>query len=270
VHIIDGVLVPSWVFNTLTDRVVADSDLSTLLTLVGLAGLDLSTPGEFTLLAPTNDAFAKLPADVVQFSTSPEGTEELINILTYHVLIGIFTSGELEGGAELASVQGSDVVVTLDPVKFNQAVVVAVDILASNGVLHKIDDVLSPPQKLIVEFVATNPDLQALTAAVVRAGLVDALSGPGPFTLFVPTDESFRALPADLMELLFSNDEFIHHLQNLLLFHVLSGELFAIDLFDGRRLEWRNADSHVPSYCRKRKQGHFSRQRRVEWCCAHH
>jgi uncharacterized surface protein with fasciclin (FAS1) repeats len=60
VHIIDGVLVPSWVFNTLTDRVVSDSDLSTLVALVGLAEIDLSIPGEFTLLAPTNAAFASL------------------------------------------------------------------------------------------------------------------------------------------------------------------------------------------------------------------
>jgi transforming growth factor-beta-induced protein len=84
-----------------------------------------------------------------------------------------------------------------------------------------------------VEFVATNPDLQGLTAAVVRAGLVDALAGPGPFTLFAPSEDAFRAVPADLLELIFSNDEFIPHLRNLLLYHLLSSEFFAIDLFDG-------------------------------------
>lgn len=233
VHLIGGVLAPSWVLNTLTDRVVSDSDLSTLLALVGIAEINLSVPGEFTLLAPTNDAFAKLPADVVEFLTSPEGKADLVNILAYHIFLGIYTSGELKEGAELPSLQGSDVVVTLNPVMFNQAGVVEVDILALNGVLHKIDDVLSPPQKSTVEFVATNPDLQALTAAVVRAGLVEALAAPGPFTLFAPSDDAFIAVPADLLELLFSNDEFIPHLRNLLLFHLLSGEFFAADLFDG-------------------------------------
>jgi transforming growth factor-beta-induced protein len=242
VHIIDGVLAPSWVFNSITDRVIADTDLSTLLALVGLAGISIPDPGEFTLLAPTNDAFAKLPGDAVAFLTSPEGQKDLINILTYHVLVGIYTSGELEDGAKLPSAQGSDVVVSLNTVKFNQAGVVAVDILASNGVIHKIDDVLSPPLPNIVEIVATNPELTALTAAVVRAGLLEALAGPGPFTLFAPNNGAFAAVPAELVELLFTNDEFIPHLQNLLLYHVLAGEFFAIDLEDNLIAEALNGE----------------------------
>jgi uncharacterized surface protein with fasciclin (FAS1) repeats len=67
----------------------------------------------------------------------------------------------------------------------------------------------------------------------VRAGLADALSGPGPLTLFAPNDEAFGTVPDFLLELLLTNDEFIPHLQDLLLYDLLAGEVFAIDLFDG-------------------------------------
>lgn len=212
VHIIEGVLAPSWVFNTIVDRLVGDKDLSILLALIGLAEIEIPSPDAFTLLAPTNSAFAKLPGETIDFLLSPEGKETLIDILLYHVLVGIYTSSELEDSSELPTLQGSFVNVALDPVMFNQAGVVQVDILAINGVVHKIDTVLSPPVgPPIVEIVVGNPDLTALTTAVVRAGLVNALNGPGPFTLFAPNDAAFAAVPAELVELLLTNDEFMPH-----------------------------------------------------------
>jgi transforming growth factor-beta-induced protein len=215
VHIIDGVLTPSWVLNSLTDRVVADSDLSTLVALVTIAEIDLTVPGELTLLAPTNEAFAKLPTEVVEFLLSPEGKETLVSVLTYHVLVGVYTSSELEDGAELTSLEGRAVTVSIvETVMVNNAAVVTVDILANNGVLHKIDEVLAFPDGTIVDFVGGNPDLTALTFAVVRAGLVDALNGPGPLTLFAPNNDAFGAVPEFLLELLLTNDEFIPHVRS--------------------------------------------------------
>jgi uncharacterized surface protein with fasciclin (FAS1) repeats len=143
VHIVDGVLIPSWVSSSLTDRVIAESDLSTLLDLVVLAEVDLAVSGAFTLLAPTNDAFAALPADVIALLTSLEGLETLLRVLTYHVLEGIYTSEELIP-IQLQTIEGGVVTVRLNPVMFNDSNVVDVDILANNGVLHKIDQVLDP------------------------------------------------------------------------------------------------------------------------------
>jgi transforming growth factor-beta-induced protein len=245
VHVIDGVLIPSWVSNSIAGRVVGDGDLSTLLALVVLAGLDgaVAAAGELTLVAPTNDAFAKLPAATVEFVTSTQGKATLTQILLYHVFPGIFVSSELSDGITVNTLQGGTVEVSVGNagVFFNDAKAVEVDILANNGVVHKIDTVLNPAdgedaglpeEETIVDFVVGNPDLKSLTAAVVRADLVGALSSDGPFTLFAPNDSAFGALPPAIVETLLTNDEFIPHLTDLLLYHVLAGEFLAIDLSD--------------------------------------
>ncbi len=147
-NIIDGVLIPSWVSNSITDRVVADSDLSTLLALVGIAGLGgaLAGPGELTLVAPINSAFAKLPAATVTFLTSPQGKDTLTSILLYHVFPDIIVSSELSNGLTTGTREGGIVTVSVTDagIFFNDAKVVAADILANNGVVHKIDSVLDP------------------------------------------------------------------------------------------------------------------------------
>jgi hypothetical protein len=97
---------------------------------------------------------------------------------------------------------------------FNCASVDEGDILANNGIVHKITRLLIPPEQSLLNFVVGNPDLTALTAAVVRAGLVNALNGPGPFTLFAPNDDAFGAVPVELLELLLTNDEFIPHVRS--------------------------------------------------------
>jgi transforming growth factor-beta-induced protein len=144
VHIIDGVLIPSWVFNSLADRVFANDDLSTLFSLLVMAGIDLSGPAALTVVGPTNDAFGLLdPADI-EFLTSPEGLADLKRILQYHVFFGILTSSILVDGL-VSTVEGSLVGVSTGPtLMFNQATAVEIDILGDNGVLHKIDQVLDP------------------------------------------------------------------------------------------------------------------------------
>jgi transforming growth factor-beta-induced protein len=253
IHIIDGVLIPSWVSNSIAGRVVGDSDLSTLLSLVVLAGLDgaVAAPGELTLVAPTNSAFAKLPTATVTFLVSDEGKETLTAILLYHVFPGIFVSSELSDGLAVPTVQGGTVEVSVrsaggffDGVFFNDAKAVQVDILANNGVVHKIDTVLDPADgKTIVDFVVGNADLTSLTAAVVRAGLVNTLSSAGPFTLFAPNNGAFGDLPSDILNTLLTNDEFIPHLVNLLAYHVLIGEVFAIDLSDDLTVTAANGEN---------------------------
>jgi uncharacterized surface protein with fasciclin (FAS1) repeats len=242
VHIIDGVLIPSWVSNSIASRVIAARDLSTLLSLVVLAGLDgaAAAPGELTLVAPTNAAFRKLSSATVTFLTSNQGKQSLTDILLYHVFPGIFVSTELSDGLMIDTLEGGTVKVSvgISGVFFNDAKAVEVDILANNGVVHKIDTVLDPAdgaaafQGTIVDFVVGNPALTSLKTAVVRAGLVDALKSTGPFTLFAPNNGAFGDLPSAILTTLLTNDEFIPHLIDLLVYHVLMGEVFAISLSD--------------------------------------
>jgi uncharacterized surface protein with fasciclin (FAS1) repeats len=147
-NIIDGVLLPSWVSSCITDRVAAASDLSTLLALVTLAGLGdaLADPDvEYTLVAPVNSAFAKLSKSTVAFLTSPAGKDTLTKILLYHVFPDILVSSELTNGLIISTLEGGKVTVSVtnSGIFLNgKAKVIKANILANNGVVHKIDTVL--------------------------------------------------------------------------------------------------------------------------------
>jgi transforming growth factor-beta-induced protein len=257
VHLIDtGVLTPSWVSNTLVDRVNSASDLSTLGTLLVAASIDLSVAGNFTLLAPTNDAFAALPQDTIDFLTDPINVAELVRVLAYHVLVGVFTSSELTPGPVPTFIMGGTVAVSLDPIRFNTAGVVELDILARNGVLHKIDQVLEPPTRdTIIDFINATPELSTLLSALERAGFADGLSGAASITLFAPTNNAFTTVPANIQRLLFENDAFIFHLQDLLLYHILNAELFAADFADGDILTAFNGENVTISLAPLRVNG---------------
>jgi uncharacterized surface protein with fasciclin (FAS1) repeats len=122
---------------------------STLVAAVGAAGLadTLKGTGPFTVFAPTNDAFAKLPAGTVENLLKPENKAQLVSILTYHVVPGKVMAASLAGKtATVATVQGGNVTVDgMDGVKVNGAKVVIADVPASNGVIHAIDTVIMPP-----------------------------------------------------------------------------------------------------------------------------
>jgi len=126
----------------------ANPDFSTLVAAVGAAGLveTLQGPGPFTVFAPTNDAFAALPAGLVDKLLLPENKAVLAQILTYHVVAGKVMAADVTAG-DVPSVEGSNITVTVDGgVKLNGAAnVIATDVAASNGVIHVIDAVILPP-----------------------------------------------------------------------------------------------------------------------------
>jgi len=128
-----------------------NNDLSTLVKAVQAAGLveTLKGDGPFTVFAPTNEAFAALPAGTLQSLLKPENKEKLISILTYHVVAGNIHSKDLADGQKAKTVEGSDITVDLSngSAKINDATVVAADVEASNGVVHVIDRVILPPSK---------------------------------------------------------------------------------------------------------------------------
>ena len=227
---------------TIVELAVATSDLSTLVTALKAGGLidTLSGKGPFTVFAPTNEAFAKLPNATLAHLLDPANVKELDAVLTYHVVAGVAAfSKDLTDGEKIKTVEGQSVVahVSAAGVMINGATVQTADIAASNGVIHIIDKVLSlppapapVPTKNIVELASSVADLSTLVTALVAGKLTTALSGKGPFTVFAPTNEAFAKLPkATLAHLL--KPENIKELQLVLEYHVIPGAaIHAADL----------------------------------------
>jgi uncharacterized surface protein with fasciclin (FAS1) repeats len=134
--------------NTIVDVAVAGG-FDTLVAAVQAAGLveTLSGSGPFTVFAPTDAAFAKLPAGTVESLLEPANKDLLVSILTYHVVQGRVTSEQVVGLSKAPTVQGQDIAIAFSngTVMINDASVTAVDIVASNGIIHVIDSVLLPP-----------------------------------------------------------------------------------------------------------------------------
>jgi uncharacterized surface protein with fasciclin (FAS1) repeats len=132
----------------IVDTAIANDQFSTLVAAVKAAGLvdTLKGDGPFTVFAPTNDAFAKLPAGTVEMLLKPENKDKLVAILTYHVVPGKVMSGDLAGKKlSAATVQGSDVDIdATNGVRVDGATVTTADIGADNGVIHVIDTVILP------------------------------------------------------------------------------------------------------------------------------
>lgn len=132
----------------IVDTAVGAGSFTTLVAAVEAAGLvdTLKGEGPFTVFAPTDDAFAALPAGTVEDLLKPENKDKLVAVLTYHVVPGKVMSGDLTNGMMAATVGGAEVtIMTEGGVKVNDANVVTADIEASNGVIHVIDKVILPP-----------------------------------------------------------------------------------------------------------------------------
>ena len=135
----------------IVDTAVAAGQFKTLATALGAAGLveTLKGPGPFTVFAPTDAAFAKLPAGTVETLLKPENKDRLVAILTYHVVPGRVMAADVAKITEAKTVNGEMLTVrTMAPaVMINDAKVTAADIQASNGVIHVVDSVILPPEK---------------------------------------------------------------------------------------------------------------------------
>ena len=133
----------------IVDTAVGAGSFGTLVAAVQAAGLvdTLKGEGPFTVFAPTNAAFAALPAGTVEELLKPENKDKLTAILTYHVVAGKVMSGDLSDGLSAATVNGANITIgTMGGVTVNGANVTQADIEASNGVIHVIDAVILPPE----------------------------------------------------------------------------------------------------------------------------
>jgi uncharacterized surface protein with fasciclin (FAS1) repeats len=212
----------------------ADS-FKTLAAAIKAAGLvdTLKGKGPFTVFAPTDEAFAKLPAGTVESLLKPENKDKLVAILTYHVVTGNVKAADVVKLRSAKTVQGSDAMITVadGKVMVNDANVVKTDIVCGNGVIHVIDTVLLPkegPMDIVDTAVAAG-SFKTLAAAIKAAGLVETLKGKGPFTVFAPTDEAFAKLPAGTVESLLKPEN-KDKLVAILTYHVVAGNVKAADV----------------------------------------
>ena len=237
-HVIDRVLLPP------TDIVstLQANGFDTLVAAVTAAnlGATLSGPGPFTVLAPTDAAFAMLPAGTLDTLLLPENLADLTDILTYHVLNQDFKASE---AVLLESPDGLNGVTLLfaaeadpssgTPARVNGVTISSVNVPCTNGVIHVIDAVLLPPSD--IPTLATEAGLSTLVAALVAAELDDDLAAAGPFTVFAPTNAAFDALPDGVLaDLLLPANQ--AQLIDILLYHVVADELTAAEVLGSTTL----------------------------------
>ncbi|MCS6774126.1 MAG: fasciclin domain-containing protein [Anaerolineae bacterium] len=223
----------------IVDTALAAGSFNTLASAVQAAGLveTLKGEGPFTVFAPNDDAFAKLDKATLDNLLKPENKDQLVAILTYHVVPGKLLAADVIKQTSLKTVQGEEITVKVEgnDVFVNNAKVIATDVQASNGVIHVIDTVILPPslaqpqEKDIVDTAVAAGTFNTLVQAVQAAGLVETLKGEGPFTVFAPTDEAFAALGKETLDNLLKPEN-KDTLVAILTYHVVPGKLLAADV----------------------------------------
>ena len=216
----------------IVDTAVEAGKFKTLAAALGAAGLvdAVKGPGPFTVFAPSDEAFAKLPKGTVETLLKPENKEKLKAILTYHVVPGKVMAKEVVNikGAKSLNGQRIDVKIDGGKVMVDGAQVLTTDIACTNGVIHVIDSVILPSEDNIPTVATKAGKFNTLLAAAKAAGLVDALSGDKPLTVFAPTDEAFAKLPKGTVESLLKPEN-IEKLKSILLYHVVDGRVYSED-----------------------------------------
>ena len=231
IHVVDTVLLPPEDLGSIVDIAVEDGRFTTLVTALQAAELveTLSGEGPFTVFAPTDDAFNKLPEGTIEALLAD--IPALTDILLYHVVDGEVLAEDVVMLSEAETLLGESVEIMVegDKVMINDAQVIITDIVADNGVIHVVDTVLLPPEPLgsIVDIAVADGRFTTLVTALQAAELVETLSGEGPFTVFAPTDDAFNKLPEGTIEALLAD---IPALTDILLYHVVSGEVLAEDV----------------------------------------
>jgi transforming growth factor-beta-induced protein len=221
---------------------IATSDDNFSILVEALVKADLVTTlngdGPFTVFAPTNDAFEMLFETLNVNGIEDLSAEALTPILLYHVMSGKAMSSDISTGyyetLSAATPDNKGIVLYAmvnNGVMINNSINVATaDIGASNGVVHVVDKVILPPT--VVDIAIANSNFSTLVAAVVKAGLVEALSAEGPYTVFAPTnaafDAAFTALGISGLD-----DLTPEALTPILLYHVVPDNVLASEVSTG-------------------------------------
>jgi uncharacterized surface protein with fasciclin (FAS1) repeats len=195
------------------------------------AGLvDALRGGPFTVFAPTDAAFAKLPLDILH--AVQDSPDMLKTVLTHHVVAGTITPDQLKAG-ELTTLAGTKLTVTKDGETFYvDGNAVGAGVEATNGYVYVMSDVLVPALGDIPTIATTLPGFSTLVKAVTAADLVTTLQGDGPFTVFAPVDAAFDAVPAATLNSLLADPK--GALTKVLTYHVVAGKLNTDQLKEGK------------------------------------
>ncbi len=216
----------------IVDTAVAAGSFKTLAAALTAAGLidTLKGSGPFTVFAPTDEAFAKLPAGTVEMLLKPENKAKLVSILTYHVVPAKAMAADVTKMTFATTVQGQrlNLKVVDGKVMVDNATVTKADIVCSNGVIHVIDSVIMPMDGNVLEVARGAGTMNTLLAAIEAAGMNDLFKGPGPFTVLAPNEAAFRALPKGTLEMLLKPENKTK-LAEVLSMHVIPGALVYSD-----------------------------------------
>jgi uncharacterized surface protein with fasciclin (FAS1) repeats len=225
---------------------VAAGQFTTLASLLQKAGLvdTLATGGPFTVFAPTDAAFAKVPkATLDALAADPA---KLKAVLLYHVVPGRVTAADVVKltSAKTAEGRSLGIKVVNGSVFVDGAQVTTPDVEATNGVIHVIDSVLIPKEatapKTIVQTAVAAGSFKTLASLLKKAGLVGTLQGKGPFTVFAPTDAAFAKLPKATLAALAKDKA---KLRSVLLYHVVKGNVPAAKVVTLRSAKTLNGKS---------------------------
>jgi transforming growth factor-beta-induced protein len=180
--------------------------------------------GPFTVFAPTDAAFDKLPKGTIEELLKMENKQKLINLLKYHVIDRYVAAANISAmslPAQVETLLGLRAIIDkeADKVKINGATIVTPDVMATNGIIHAIDTVLEPPTDIFQT--ANSSNFTILIKAITAADLVATLKGNGSFTVFAPTDAAFGKLPNGILaHLLKSENE--KELMRVITYHVIN------------------------------------------------
>jgi len=214
----------------IVDTAVEAGSFKTLAAALQAADLveTLKGEGPFTVFAPTDEAFEAIPEDKLKELLKPENKEKLTSILLYHVVAGEVGSEDVVKLTGATTVNGQRVDVKVDDgtVMVDGATVTNTDIKCDNGVIHVIDAVVMPSFDKIPTVATNAKQFSTLLAAVKAAGLVDALSGDDPVTVFAPTDEAFGELPEGTVASLLKPEN-KDKLVSILTYHVVPGRIYS-------------------------------------------
>ncbi len=211
----------------IVETAIAAGQFTTLVKAVKAADLvdTLSSPGPFTVFAPTDDAFAKLPKGALEKLL--KDPEALKRILLSHVVSGKVMAADVVKLKSAKNAFGQ--MLAIDAKKgviVGKSKVEKTDIVTSNGVIHVIDTVIMP-QNDVIEAARSAGAFKTLLTALEAAGLTETLRGEGPFTVFAPTDDAFAALPEGALEELLKDKK---KLTSVLTYHVVPGKVLAKDV----------------------------------------
>ncbi len=213
------------------DAVAQAAGLKTLMKLVSLAEIDLPQDEKVTVFAPTDAAFAKLPAETIDFLISPNGRSTLQTILSYHIVPGEILSNKMLNTRSLLTLNGQSLDVGMDDgLSISGSRLSMLDVPFAGGIIHVVDSVLIPESKSILEIASQTSELSTLFAALNAAGIGDQLGTVnGPWTVFAPINSAFTSLDDGVLEDLLKTKNRAE-LIDLLGLHVIPGRISSSEL----------------------------------------